>query len=74
MRDVQSWDVKGVPQLEVMCSGTPEQLLHPERRADTQEEEDASAIETAFNQCVDLFMVMMRYLDPSRWMCPNLRE
>ena len=37
MRDVQSWDVKSVPRSEVMCSDTPKQQIHPDRRASAQE-------------------------------------
>ena len=52
---------------EVMCSGTPKRLIHPEtqRRADAHDEEDVSDIRTTLNQSIDLSMVVKRYREPS---------
>ena len=81
--DVQNCNVKGLPQLEVMCFGTPNRLIHRDRRPGAHEEENALDIETTSNQRVDLSMMVKRYRDPSEggkgltmsvWMCPNQRE
>ena len=40
----QSCEVKGMPQSEVMCSGSSNLLIHPERRASAQDAADTSAM------------------------------
>ena len=66
MREEESCDRKGMPRLEVMCSGTSKRLIYLNRRADAHADEAASNIGTTLNRCVvDLSMVVKRYWVPS---------
>ena len=81
VREDQSCKVNGMPQSEVICSGTLNLLIHSERRASSQDDADASVMGIALNHLTNLLMVVERYLAPSEgrrsptmltWMWPNL--
>ena len=65
MREVKSCDMRGMPWSEVMFSGTPKRLIHPNMKANAHGDEDAFNFGTASNQRTDLSMVVKRYWEPS---------
>ena len=64
VNDDHSWDVKGVPLSDVMCSGTPWRAIHVSR-ALVHEDDVASDIGIASGHLVLRSMMVKMYLEPS---------